>query len=39
MLWYKEVGFNKNPFSIKPAAFDFKIIGYDTAEVFEKIAR
>ena len=39
MLWYRELGFNTNPFSIKPAPFDFKIIGYDLKEIFEKIAK
>lgn len=39
MLWYKEVGFNTNPFSIKPAPFDYKIIGYDLKEIFENIAK
>ncbi len=39
MLWYRELGFNTNPFSIKPAQFDFKIIGYDLKEIFEKIAK
>ena len=39
MLWYQELGFNTNPFSIKPAQFDFRIVGYDLKEVFEKIAK
>lgn len=39
MLWYTEVGFSTNPFSIKPAPFDYKIIGYDLKEIFEKIAK
>lgn len=37
MLWYKEYGFHGNPFSIKPGAFHYKVIGYDLEEVFEKI--
>jgi energy-coupling factor transporter ATP-binding protein EcfA2 len=28
-LWYRKVGFYANPFSIKPAPFDFKIFGQD----------
>lgn len=28
-LWFRKVGFYNNPFSIKPAPFDFKVIGQD----------
>ena len=28
-LWYRKVGFYSNPFSIKPAPYDFKIFGQD----------
>ena len=28
-LWFKKYGFFSNPFSIKPAPFDFKVIGQD----------
>lgn len=27
--WYKKLGFFENPFSIKPAAFSYDIVGYD----------
>ncbi len=37
MLWYKEWGFHDNPFSIKPAAFNSIVVGYDLSEIFEKI--
>ena len=37
MLWYKEYGFHNNPFSIKPAAFHSKVIGYDLSEIFDKV--
>ncbi|MAG52406.1 MAG: hypothetical protein CMH62_00415 [Nanoarchaeota archaeon] len=28
-LWYRKIGFFNNPFSIKPAPFDFRIVGQD----------
>ena len=28
-LWFRKIGFYSNPFSIKPAPFDFRIIGQD----------
>lgn len=28
-LWFKKYGFFSNPFSIKPAPFDFKVVGQD----------
>ncbi|MAF51327.1 MAG: hypothetical protein CMH64_04530 [Nanoarchaeota archaeon] len=28
-LWYRKIGFYNNPFSIKPAPFDFRIIGQE----------
>lgn len=28
-LWFRKIGFYSNPFSIKPAPFDFKIFGQD----------
>jgi hypothetical protein len=37
MVWYKELGFGNNPFSIKPGAFSAEIIGYDLSEVVKKI--
>ncbi|MFH1399649.1 MAG: AAA family ATPase [Candidatus Woesearchaeota archaeon] len=39
MLWYKELGFNNNPFSIKPAAFHNMVIGYDLNEIYDKISK
>lgn len=36
-IWYKELGFYNNPFSIKPLAFHEEIIGYDVDVVFNKI--
>jgi energy-coupling factor transporter ATP-binding protein EcfA2 len=29
MVWFRDLGFHNNPFSIKPAVFDDKVIGYD----------
>lgn len=37
MVWYKELGFNNNPFSIKPGAFNAEIVGYDLSEIINKI--
>ena len=28
-LWFRKIGFYNNPFSIKPAPFDFKVVGQD----------
>jgi predicted AAA+ superfamily ATPase len=28
-LWFQQLGFRENPFSIKPAAFGNKLVGYD----------
>jgi replication-associated recombination protein RarA len=28
-LWYRQLGFKENPFSIKPAVFGNKLVGYD----------
>ena len=36
-IWYKELGFYNNPFSIKPMAFHDEIIGYDVDLVLGKI--
>ncbi len=38
-LWYKQLGFYNNPFSIKPAAYHDNLYGYDDAigEVINKI--
>jgi len=38
-IWYKKLGFFENPFTIKPAAFSFDIIGYDELlkEMFYRI--
>ncbi len=37
MVWYKELGFSSNPFSIKPGAFSSEIVGYDLSEILKKI--
>jgi len=29
IIWYDELGFKSNPFSIKPGAFDHKLFGYN----------
>jgi hypothetical protein len=38
-LWYRQLGFYNNPFSIKPAAFHDNLFGYDSAisEVVRRI--
>lgn len=38
-LWFKKYGFFSNPFSIKPAPFDFKVVGQDKIleELYYKI--
>ena len=28
-LWYRKIGFYNNPFSIKPAPYDFRVVGQD----------
>lgn len=37
MIWYKKIGFNSNPFSIKPAAFQPEVVAYDLDFIYEKI--
>jgi hypothetical protein len=37
MIWYRELGFYSNPFSIKPGAFHESVIGYDLSEIVDKI--
>jgi hypothetical protein len=37
MVWYRELGFSSNPFSIKPGAFSSEIVGYDLSEILKKI--
>lgn len=38
-LWYRQIGFYNNPFSIKPAAFHDQLFGYDAAieQIVKKI--
>lgn len=36
-LWFREVGFFNNPFSIKPLAFHSEVYGYDIQEILTKI--
>lgn len=36
-IWYKELGFFSNPFSIKPLAFHDEVFGYDVDLVLNKI--
>lgn len=36
-IWYKELGFWNNPFSIKPAAFHNEVYGYDLNSLYNKI--
>ncbi len=38
-LWYKELGFYNNPFSIKPLAFHDEIIGNNVREMISKIEK
>lgn len=40
LAWYHELGFYNNPFSIKPAAFDNELMGYDSMiqSIREKLA-
>jgi hypothetical protein len=37
MVWYRELGFSSNPFSIKPGVFSTEIVGYDLSEIIKKI--
>ncbi len=37
MIWYRKLGFNSNPFSIKPAAFQPEVVAYDLDYIFDKI--
>jgi predicted AAA+ superfamily ATPase len=36
-LWYRELGFKENPFSIKPAALHDEVIAYDLEEIYDKV--
>ncbi|MDD5253915.1 MAG: hypothetical protein PHG05_02310 [Candidatus Nanoarchaeia archaeon] len=36
-IWFRELGFWSNPFSIKPSAFDDEIYGYDVDLILTKI--
>ncbi len=36
-LWYKEIGFYNNPFSIKPAAYTNDVIGHSLKTIFKNI--
>ena len=36
-LWFKELGFYNNPFSIKPAAYNTEVFGYNLDDIFTKI--
>ncbi len=36
-LWYRNLGFYSNPFSIKPGAFHDEIVGYNLTEMLNKI--
>ena len=36
-IWYKELGFYNNPFSIKPAAYTNEVVGYNLKNLFDKI--
>lgn len=38
-LWYREFGFNSNPFSIKPAAFTNEVIGHNLKAIFKSIEK
>lgn len=35
--WYHQLGFSSNPFSIKPAAFENELVGYNLGEIFSRI--
>lgn len=36
-LWYRELGFKENPFSIKPAALHDEVVAYDLEEIYDKV--
>lgn len=36
-LWYRDLGFRNNPFSIKPAALHDEVIAYDLEEIYDKV--
>ena len=36
-IWYKEIGFSNNPFSIKPAAYHNELYGYDINAIINKV--
>jgi hypothetical protein len=36
-IWFREFGFDKNPFTIKPAAFDFELVGVNVKNVLSGI--
>src|SRR3989338_3911932 len=36
-LWYRELGFYNNPFSIKPAAFTNDVVGHNLKTMFQSI--
>jgi energy-coupling factor transporter ATP-binding protein EcfA2 len=38
-LWYRKIGFQSNPFSIKPAAFNNELIAYDMSFIHKKIEK
>jgi len=37
-IWYKELGFYNNPFSIKPSAYSDDLFGINTDEILQKIS-
>ena len=37
MIWYKKIGFNSNPFSMKPAAFQPDVVAYDLEYIYDKL--
>ena len=36
-LWYRNLGFHNNPFSVKPAAFTDEVLGQNLEHVFERV--
>jgi len=38
-IWYKELGFYNNPFSIKPAMYTDELYGYNLGMILDKISR
>ncbi len=36
-IWYKELGFYNNPFSIKPAAYHNELYGYNIDDIINKV--